>query len=313
MSSSATSRPGALPLPRRLVLLGSVLVDLSLQVPHLPPRGGDVVARPSAPTAGGGFNVLSAAARLGLPAVYAGRIGGGPFGAVVRSALEAEGIELAFPEPAVADTGYCVVLVEPDGERTFLTAPGAEAELTAADLAGLRLRDGDAVYVSGYDLGYPVNGPVLGEYLAGLPAGRLLVVDPGPLVGDIPRSRWAAVLGRTDLLSLNAREAALLWGADPSGPARPGPPMVVVRQGAAGAMLYRAGAPPHLVPVVPAAAVDTTGAGDVHVAALLAGLATGKDLPDAVTYANRAAAYSVTRRGPATGPTPAQLAAVPAR
>ncbi len=293
----------------RLVLIGSVLVDLPVRVPHLPPRGGDVVGDPLPPTAGGGFNVLSAAARLGLPAVYAGRIGSGPFGAIVRAALAAEGVSLALPEPAAADTGYCAVLVEPDGERTFLTAPGAEAQLSAGELAALKLSDGDAVYVSGYDLGYPVNGPLIAAYLGALPAGRLLVVDPGPLVGEIPAGRWAAVLTRTDLLSLNAPEATLLWGDGGPAPGSARPPAVVVRDGGAGATLYRTGAEACPVPGVPVAAVDTTGAGDVHVAALLAALADGTDLPTALRFANRAAALSVTRRGPATGPTRAELAA----
>lgn len=293
---------------RRLVLLGSVLVDLPLQVPHLPPRGGDVVADPDPPTAGGGFNVLSAAVRLGLPAVYGGRIGGGPFGAVVLAALLAEGVELGLPEVAAQDTGYCAVLVEPDGERTFVTAPGAEAQLTAEALAAVRLADGDAVYVSGYDLGYPHNGPVLGDHLATLPPGRLLVVDPGPLLADIPAQRWADVMKRADVLSLNAREAALLWGGRRDWTRRVGPAVVVVRRGAAGATLYQAGAERREVPGVSVDAVDTTGAGDVHVAAMLAAVAGGADLSDAVRYANRAAAYAVTSRGPATGPTRAQLA-----
>ncbi len=50
---------------RRLVLVGSVIVDIVLYVEALPERGGDVVASRSMTTAGGGFNVLSAAARLG--------------------------------------------------------------------------------------------------------------------------------------------------------------------------------------------------------------------------------------------------------
>lgn len=293
---------------QRLVLLGSVLVDLPLRVPQLPPRGGDVVAEPLPPTAGGGFNVLSAAARLGLSTVYAGRVGGGPFGAIVRAALNGEGVGLALPEPAEADTGYCVVLVEPDGERTFCTAPGAEAALSVEDLAGLALTDGDAVYVSGYDLAYPVNGPLLAAYLSALPSGRLLVVDPGPLVAQIPTERWSAVLDRTDLLSLNAREARLVWpdGLPESG-ARP--PVVVVRAGAEGATVYRRDAEAYQAPAVPVRAVDTTGAGDVHVAALLAALADGSDLERALRFANRAAALAVTRVGPATGPTRDELRA----
>lgn len=284
----------------RLVLLGSVLVDLVLEVPRLPPRGGDVLARASLATAGGGFNVLSAAARLGLPATLAGPVGTGPFADIVRAALSAEGIIEALPAAAAADTGYCLVLVEPDGERSFVTVPGAESRLAAADLAGLEVTSDEAVYVSGYDLLYPVNGPVLADFVSALPAGPLVVFDPGPLVADIPAERWRAVLRRTDLLSLSAREAALRhFDAEAA---------VVVRRGAAGATVRQPGAEPVDVPGVPVRAVDTTGAGDVHVAATVAALASGADLVAATAFANRAAAYAVTRRGPATGPTRAELA-----
>ena len=54
-------------------------------------------------------------------------------------------------------------------------------------------------------------------------------------------------------------------------------------------------------------AVDTSGAGDVHVGASLAGLAQGLSWPNAVLLANRAAAYAVARAGPASGPTTAEL------
>jgi sugar/nucleoside kinase (ribokinase family) len=53
--------------------------------------------------------------------------------------------------------------------------------------------------------------------------------------------------------------------------------------------------------------IDSTGAGDVHVGALLAGLARGLALPEATLFANRAAAYAVGQRGPAAGPTEKQL------
>jgi sugar/nucleoside kinase (ribokinase family) len=50
--------------PRRLVLVGSVLVDILMYIDHLPERGGDFIARQALLTSGGGFNVLVGAARL---------------------------------------------------------------------------------------------------------------------------------------------------------------------------------------------------------------------------------------------------------
>jgi sugar/nucleoside kinase (ribokinase family) len=300
--------------PGRLVLVGSVVVDALLSVDRLPDRGGDLVARRLVTSAGGGFNVLVAAARLGMEAVHGGRTGGGVLGALARRALDDAGIATLLPPSGQEDTGLVVGLVEPDGERTFVTAPGIESRLTREDLAGLPLRAGDAVYVSGYDLVYPESGAALGSWLPGLADDQLLVIDPGPLVADIPADRLEHVLRRTDLLSLSAREAAILSGGrDPASAAAELPvrlaagAMVVVRIGADGCWLATAGAEPVHLPGRAAAMVDSTGAGDAHVAAFLARLSHGDDPVRAAEVANVAASLSVERAGPSTSPTAAEL------
>jgi sugar/nucleoside kinase (ribokinase family) len=295
------------PPPRRLVSHGSILVDLALEVPHLPARGGDVLAGRSLISIGGGFNLLSAAARLGLPGVYAGPHGTGPFGDRVRAALAAEGLELVQPADPALDTGYCVVLIEPDGERTFATAAGADARVDPRRLREVAYQDGDAVYISGYDLAYPFAGSAIAEHGGALPPAMLLVFDPGPLAAEIAPERLAPVLSRADLVSLNAREAELLGGADRVLAACRRSAALILRSGASGASILRSGAPPVPVPAVETRIVDTTGAGDVHVGATLAGLARGLSLEDSVLLANRAAAYAVSTLGPAAGPTPGQL------
>src|SRR5437764_15422296 len=106
---------------KRLVSLGSVIVDLVLEVPRLPDRGGDVLASQRGMAAGGAFNVLSAAARLGLPGIYAGPHGTGPFGDLVRAALAREGVATTIPPKPGLVTGCTLALAEPDGARTCAT------------------------------------------------------------------------------------------------------------------------------------------------------------------------------------------------
>ena len=111
---------------RRLVFAGEALVDLVMRIPALPERGGDMIATSAGPAVGGGFNVMAAAARHGLPVLYAGGHGSGPWGDLVRSALAAEGIAVLRPPDRRSDTGFDVALVERGGERTFVTSLGAE-------------------------------------------------------------------------------------------------------------------------------------------------------------------------------------------
>ena len=303
--------------PRRLLFAGEAIVDLLMWVAALPERGGDMLAESAAIEAGGGFNIMAAAVRQGLPVLYCGGHGTGPWGEKVRAALAAENIALLRAPDPYRDTGFDVALVEAGGERTFVTHLGAES-LREPDAWNLvPARPGDAVYVSGYGLVPPVSGAILGAWAAALPSGVLLFVDPGPLVADIPAAVLDPVLARCDWWSCNQREAALLTGiADPAGAARrlisrTGHADVVVRAGPDGAELaQREGGHGLSVSCIPApavTAVDTTGAGDAHSGVFLAALAAGLTASAASRRAIAAAALAVTRSGPAVSPSRAEL------
>jgi sugar/nucleoside kinase (ribokinase family) len=303
--------------PVRLVFAGEAIVDLLMWVPALPERGGDMLAESSSVQVGGGFNIMAAAARQGLPVVYAGGHGTGPWGDKVRAALAAEDITVLRPPDPDADTGFDVALVEAGGERTFVTSLGAESLREPAVWDPVRVRAGDAVYVSGYGLVAPESGAILGAWAAGLPAEVLLFVDPGPLIADIPDAVLGPVLSRCDWWSCNQREAALLTGvSDPVEAARhlagrTGRAGVIVRSGRSGCVLaLRAPGPDVSLSLIPApavVAVDTTGAGDAHAGVFLAGLAAGLPPGAAASRANAAAALVVTRPGPAVAPSRAEL------
>ena len=306
---------------KRLVFAGEAIVDLLMRVPSLPERGGDMLAASAAIEVGGGFNIMAAAVRQGLPVVYAGGHGTGPWGDRVRDALAGEGIRLLRPADPDADTGFDVALVEHGGERTFVTALGAESLRRPGSWDAIRTRPGDAVYVSGYGLVAPEAGPVLSAWAAARPAGVTLFVDPGPLVADIPADVLDPVLARCDWWSCNQREAALLTGSSEPAEAarrlirRTARAEVIVRAGSAGCVVALRTAGPGLqlglsllqVAAPAVTAVDTTGAGDAHSGVFLAALADGMTPGTAAGRANAAAALAVTRPGAAVAPTRGEL------
>jgi sugar/nucleoside kinase (ribokinase family) len=302
----------------RLVSVGDVIADVVLAVDALPPRGGDVLAGSGRLAAGAALNVLAAAARAGLPGLYAGAHGTGPLGDLVRAALAAEGIAVLHPREARADTGFTVALVDAGAERTFVTVLGAEAWLGPAHLAATPVAAGDWVHVSGYGLAYPGTGAALAAWLPGLPAGARVIADPGPLAAEAPPEVLAAVRARADWISANEAEALALTGApDPEAAAarlaarwaRSG---AVVRLGAAGCLVAAGGAPVR-VPAPSVRAVDASGAGDTHVGTFAAALAHGAVPLAAARRANAAAALSVTRAGPVTAPSSGEVDAALAR
>jgi sugar/nucleoside kinase (ribokinase family) len=295
----------------RLVSVGNVIIDIVAEVEALPERGSDVLASRASLEVGGGFNLMAAAARQGLKVAYAGALGQGPFGDLARRALAAEGIALMLPETAdeQRDTGFDVVLVDAGGERTFVTAVGAEAGLTHQRLDQVEIRPDDALAVSGYGLLHAANRHAILERLGRLSPETTVCYDPGPLGHTLPVKVMEAVRRRVDWWSCNEREAELINGrASPAEAARNlldglQRGSVLVRIGMSGCVVARRGAEVVQVPGVPVTIVDTTGAGDAHLGAFIAGLAAGHDVEAAARRANVVAALTVTRRGPATSPT----------
>ncbi len=313
----------------RVIHTGQALVDLTVEVPGLPDRGQNVMASSVAEYAGGAVTVLLAAARFGAQCVHAGAHGTGPYGDLVRSALAADGIRVSAPPVSGMDTGVCVVLVEPTAERTFVTTLGAERKISVESLNAAAVQSGDLVCVTGYSLAVAQTRDPLLAWLAALPSGAIVVLDPGAVFAGLPPEVREVMLARTDVWSSNAEEATALLAAlqidaptasdrEIAAQARAIAPLlrdgavVVVRDGPEGCAVHAFGETAS-VPGFPQKPVDTNGAGDTHTGALLAGIAGHAGEVDASVWieacrrANAAAAIKVTRRGPTTAPTAAEV------
>lgn len=303
----------------RVIHTGQGVADIVLRIPALPEAGGDVFASRHEVKAGGGVNTMVAAARDGAQVVHTGAHGTGPFGDLVRAALAAEDIELLSEPDPERDTGFCVALIDDHAERTFLSTTGAEAHASLTELEAAAPRAGDVVCASGYSLVHDDNREALTAWIPTLPPGSLLVVDPAPVIGDVDPVAVDALLSRADVWTTNAREARVLLGRlDNSAPdrdpaviahclAETSRRVIVLRAGALGAFIAKPGRDVVGVPSIEVTAVDTNGAGDAHTGVLCARLAAGSSLEAAVERANAAAAIAVTRPGPATAPTTAEL------
>ncbi|GAA1889606.1 PfkB family carbohydrate kinase [Lapillicoccus jejuensis] len=302
----------------RVVHTAQALVDEVVEVDVLPPRGGNAVARARHLRVGGAVTVLLAAARDGAAAVLTGSVGTGPHGDLVRAALDADGVLVASPVVADADTGVCLVVVEASAERTFITRWGAERQVTAGTLLSADPVAGDLLCVSGFTLEGPTCAPLL-EALDRLDDRVVVVVDPGSAFAQLDDDVRRRVLDRTDVWSGNAEESAALTGeADPAAAAGAvlgrlprARATAVVRDGARGCVVVvrgeDGGRERVTVPGVPVTALDTNGAGDTHTGVLLAARAAGLDWAAAARRANAAGALKVSERGADGPPTAARI------
>lgn len=290
-----------------LLQLTGAVIDMVYAVRALPRSGFEADVTDFMMTPGGGFNAPVAARAAGMQTSMGGSLGTGPLSDMVAAALDAKGITLARPRLSDRDQGCCTVMVEPDGERTFLASPGAEGHITTAALDQIDLAPITHVTLSGYTLIYPHAVDALVEWVPRLPRHCLFLFDPSPIVDRIPDAVLAPILLRADWISANTAEATALTGlSEPMAAARDlaqGRQGAVLRRGAHGCLLaigdHAQEIPPH-----PVTAIDTNGAGDCHVGSFLAELARTGDPGAAARYANIAAALSTTRPGPATPPDP---------
>lgn len=285
--------------------LDTVMVDVIMKVAYIPPKGGDVLADDRLFTTGGGYNAMSAASRCGLASVYVGTLGTGPFSNLASEALDRDGISAPLPRIRSLDTGYCVTLVEPSGERTFITATGSEVELSATELNLVSPGSGDYVLVSGYNIMYEPQASEILSWIEGLDETVIVALDPAIRVEDVPEANLKRMMARTNWLLCNEREAQFLTHRATMTEAIEQltrlKAQVVLRVGAAGCWVIEGDSVTQVLGFH-VQTVDTTGAGDTHNGIFLAELARGESPSRAARIANAGAALATEHFGPATSP-----------
>ncbi len=298
----------------RLLQMSGVVVDIIYVVDALPLQGEDIYAEQSLIAPGGGFNAMIAARRAGLEVAYGGAHGTGYWSDYVRGELGEAAIPLLQPQSPHGDQGTCVVLIDADRERTFVSKEGADGILDDDLLSAVDASGFNWVLMSGYPLSHPGSRDHLLAWITRMPASAQFVFDPTQAHGRIPPETLNAAIQRADWISANADEAIAITG-ETSAPeaarrlaalsSRAGG--AVVRCGRDGCWMSANGSPAVHVPGFAVDAIDTNGAGDCHVGAFIAALDQGRSAEDAARYANASAAQSTTRLGPATAPAHSEI------
>jgi ribokinase len=271
-----------------ITVVGSINLDLVVTVERHPAPGETVLGGDCRQLPGGkGANQAVAAARLGSAVAMVGRVGNDAQGSWLRGALSGERVDVTHVrEDRHAPTGMALIAVDARGENTIVVSPGANASVSAKDVRAARDLVGAAEVVL---LQHEVPEEAVAAAIE--TAGGTVVLNPAPARG---------LAGRVDVLVPNRGELEALAHAsgDPITLARSiaGARAVVVTLGADGAVVVE-GERVERVPAPRVKAVDTTGAGDAFCGALAQALADRAELVEAVRWAVRVAAVSVTRHG----------------
>ncbi|HGE6880836.1 TPA: carbohydrate kinase family protein [Citrobacter amalonaticus] len=286
-----------------VTVIGAAVIDVIADAYALPWRGCDIELKQQGVNVGGcALNIAVALKRLGIDAGNALPLGQGVWAEIIRNRMAKEGLH-SLIKTTQGDNGWCLALVEPDGERTFMSFSGVENQWNTDWLAQLTIPPDSLIYLSGYQLSSPC-GELLVQWLEGL--DRVMpFIDFGPRIGDIPDALMSRILACRPLVSLNRQEAEIAaerfglsqdvedlgaqWVKQFSAP-------LIVRHDKEGAWYFSAQSS-RCVPAFPTTVVDTIGAGDSHAGGMLAGLASGWSLADAVLLGNAVASWVVGHRG----------------
>ena len=286
--------------PPRIAVVGSLNMDLVLQVQHAPGPGETVLADALHLVPGGkGGNQAVACARQGAQVHLFGRVGDDAYGHTLRAGLGADGIDHSGvqTDPTMT-TGMAAITVEATGQNRIVVVSGANGRFVLDANALHATLQGAGGLVMQFETPMP---QVLAAAAQAQSAGCPVLLNPSP-IQPLPAALWPLV----DILVVNEVEATALAGQNVATPAEAalaaqalrakGPAQVVVTLGAAGAVAADAtGSRYH--PGLVVKAVDTTAAGDTFLGALAVTLARGEPLDAAVREGIRASALCVTQPG----------------
>ena len=285
----------------KIVVIGSTNTDMVVKSRKIPSPGETILGGTFMMNPGGkGANQAVAAARLKGNVTFVTKMGNDLFGEQAKHIFDFEGIDSRYiVNDPKNPSGIALIMVDQNGENCIVVAPGSNGTLSAYDIAEDVYGD-DPSDVFLMQLEVPVSTI---EFVAQKVSerGNRVILNPAPA-----RQLSDDLLNCVDIITPNEVEAEILTGIKVVDAASAeeaadklmstGVKNVIITMGAAGAFLHTDKVS-KLIPVVPVRAVDTTAAGDVFNGALAVAISEGKDLEEAVVFANKAASISVTRMG----------------
>ena len=280
-------------------------MDYYYEVDRWPDRAQDAFINSESLRVGGcSINMAVTVKNLGAEACVISGIGRDSIGMQLESYMR----EHELPDDMLRQTdevsGKCLVFLEPDGERTFLTQKGAEGIFSEEMMEAAVSSEAEVAGVTGYYL-LDRNADRVVDCLEKLyENGCRILFDPSPLVGDVDDELLRRILKISSVITPNTVEIELIKKICSIEELIEQGVVVVKKDGSRGGTVYlkKADASAETetfdYEAMKCKVADTTGAGDSFAGALLYGMLKKMDIRDAVELAVRCAAKTVEIEGP---------------
>lgn len=290
----------------RICVLGSINMDMVYEVESIPKEGETIEAKALNTYSGGkGLNQAIAASRLGGDVFFIGRVGKDDFGSSLVEVLKEEKVETAYiRQSKEAATGRAVIMTDKDGKNCITVLGGANMTLTKKDILAA---EKDIVKAKIMVAQFEVPMETILEGFKAAKKGKVTtILNPAP-AKNIPEELYAVtdiiIPNETELEKISKKRVTSIEEAIEASRViiNKGVKVVIATLGAAGALAVTDKETIH-IKGIKVKAVDTTAAGDSFIGALAYRLALKEGtfengLEEIITFANKAAALTVQRKG----------------
>ena len=285
----------------RILVIGSSNTDMVIKTEKLPAPGETILGGTFLMNPGGkGANQAVAAARLGGKVTFITKRGNDLFGNQAVGLLMREGIDAQFiVKDLEFPSGVALITVDSQGENSIVVAPGSNGRLSEDDIP-TSVFENTKFDILLLQLEIPIK-TVEYSAITASEQGIKVILNPAPackLPDRLLQNTWLITPNETEAEAITGTEITDISSAYRAAVLiqQKGVKNVIITLGEMGAYIKSANFT-GLVPGIKVTPVDTTAAGDVFNGALAVALSEEKDLQEAVAFANKAAAISVTRLG----------------
>ncbi|MGY6412419.1 MAG: adenosine kinase [Alkalilacustris sp.] len=254
---------------------------------------------------GSAANTIAALAALGGRTAYVGKVKDDQLGQIFAHDLRAQGAVYETPKApksAAAETGRCIVLVTPDGERSMNTYLGVSEDLGPDDIDPGTVAASEWLYLEGYRFDGPDSHAAFARAIEAAKGagGKVALTLSDPFCVERHRAAFRSMIGAdVDLLFANRAEMEAMYGGTFEAAMQAAAAevaMVAATDSENGVHILQGEAHWH-VPAIPTRIVDATGAGDIFAGAFLWGLTHGHDPETAARMGNLAASEVISHIG----------------